>query len=160
MKIIWTLTLLLAFPAKVLYAQQTQKKESVKEVIKWEKLADARKILKKESAKKLLLSIYTTWCPYCKKMEEETLSHSEVIQYINRNYVAVKIDAETKETLTYGGKKYGYLSKFGVNGLVHYLLDGDISYPCVLSVDKDGKITILKGFMPTQAFLNRLKAAS
>ncbi len=146
----------MGFTVNLVYGQQ--KKIALRKEIRWEKISNASGLLKKNPKKKILLLIYTTWCPYCKKMEVETLSDQEVIKYINANYIPVKIDAETKDTLTYGGEKYTYLEKFGINRLAYYLLDGKVGYPSTLSIDKDGKYSILRGFIRSKEFINQLKS--
>lgn len=155
MRIILLLAVIIGFPANLIYGQ---KKIAPKKEIQWKKISNAGELLKKNPKKKLLIFIYTTWCPYCKKMDLETLGDQEVIKYINANYIPVKIDAETKDVLTYGGKKYAYLEKFGVNGLAYYLLDGKMGYPSSLSIDKDGKTSILRGFIKPKEFINQLKS--
>lgn len=56
--------------------------------------------------KKTLLYFYTDWCAYCKKMEKYAFKNSDVIQQINTDFYAVKINAETTDTLFFGSQKF------------------------------------------------------
>ncbi|MFW6333943.1 MAG: thioredoxin family protein [Desulfosalsimonas sp.] len=64
-----------------------------KDGIKWYSYDDGIKELKK-SSRKGFLHFYTDWCGYCRKMEDETFSDSEVISTVNSEFIPIKIDAE------------------------------------------------------------------
>jgi len=70
--------------------------------ISFEQLEDS---LAKEP-KKVLLSFYADWCTYCKKMDASAYKDSEVIALINSDYYAVKMNSETKDTITFDGQKF------------------------------------------------------
>ena len=53
--------------------------------------------LAKSQNKPVFLEFYTTWCGPCKLFEREVLSSPEVYQYMNENFINVKIDAEAGE---------------------------------------------------------------
>jgi len=53
--------------------------------------------LAKSKNKPVFLEFYTTWCGPCKLFEREVLSSPEVYQYMNDNFINVKIDAESGE---------------------------------------------------------------
>ncbi|NVK49065.1 MAG: thioredoxin fold domain-containing protein [Cyclobacteriaceae bacterium] len=57
--------------------------------------------------KMLLVDVYTDWCGWCKKMDNETFTDPKVIEYINANFYAVKLNAEdTQRTFDFMGKKF------------------------------------------------------
>ena len=68
--------------------------------IKWMTMNEALEA-QKESPKKLFMDVYTTWCGPCKLLDKNTLSHKDVIAFINKNYYAVKFNAEGNEEITF-----------------------------------------------------------
>ncbi|MCK0159156.1 thioredoxin family protein [Allomuricauda sp. F6463D] len=56
--------------------------------------------------KKVFVSFYTDWCVYCKKMEKVAYKDPEIIAQLNSEYYAVKMDAETTETIVFDGQKF------------------------------------------------------
>lgn len=65
-------------------------------------------VLKKAASenKRVIINVYTDWCTWCKKMDSEAYSNSEVKKLLEENFVLYKLDAEGKNKLTYNGKKY------------------------------------------------------
>jgi len=68
--------------------------------INWMTMDQALAAQKKEP-KKIFMDVYTTWCGPCKMLDRNTFSDKNVIEYINKNYYAVKFNAEGKETVNY-----------------------------------------------------------
>jgi thioredoxin-related protein len=55
----------------------------------------------------LLVDVYTDWCGWCKKMDNETFTDPKVVEYINSKFYAVKLNAEdTKRTFEFMGRTY------------------------------------------------------
>lgn len=68
--------------------------------IKWLTMNEAIAAQKKEP-KKIFMDVYTTWCGPCKMLDKNTFSDKEVIEYVNKNYYAVKFNAEGTEKVDY-----------------------------------------------------------
>lgn len=51
--------------------------------------------------RKIFMDVYTTWCGPCKLLDKNTFSDKSVIEYVNKNYYAVKFNAEGTESVTY-----------------------------------------------------------
>jgi thioredoxin-related protein len=73
--------------------------------INWLTIEKAKKYAKKYD-KNILVFFYKKDCPYCEEMKRETFSDQTVINLINHNFFAVKIDSRTKDTILYKGLKY------------------------------------------------------
>ena len=78
-----------------------------KSKVKWVTLEEAQNLAVTQP-KKILVDVYTDWCGYCKKMDKETYKDSSLVNYINKHYYAVKLDAESSKKITYKGKKGSY----------------------------------------------------
>jgi thioredoxin-related protein len=92
--------LLLIINPLLTYSQGATKTE-----ITWITLEKAKQYAKKYN-KEILIFFYKKDCEYCEKMEKEALSDMQVINLINNNFLPVKIDSRTKDTIEYNGKKY------------------------------------------------------
>ena len=73
--------------------------------IDWIPLQKAKEYAKKYN-KEILIFFYKKDCEYCEKMKKEALSDMQVINLINNNFLPVKIDSRTKDTIEYNGKEY------------------------------------------------------
>ncbi|MBS3809428.1 MAG: DUF255 domain-containing protein [Desulfobacterales bacterium] len=104
--------------------------ESGKENIRWYSYEDGIKQVK-NTGRKGFLHFYTDWCGYCRKMEQDTFSDSEVIAYLNANFVPIKIDAEDKPKIA---EKFG-ADRFPFN----WFIDGETT-----------RIGSRPGFIPPQ----------
>ena len=57
-----------------------------------------------ETGKKILVDVYATWCPYCKRMHSDVYTSEEVMQAISEHFLLVKIDVEGSEKVNYFGE--------------------------------------------------------
>ena len=76
-----------------------------KEQINWisfEQLDDSLAV----KPKKVFLSFYANWCSYCKKMDKVAFQDEKVISILNKDYYAVKMNAESNDTIVFEGKKF------------------------------------------------------
>lgn len=109
-----------------------QAQDDQKTTVKWYSIEEAEK-LSKEDGKKVMIDVYTDWCGWCKKMDKETFNHPVIAQYINENYYPVKLDAESKNDITFMGTTYKYVAQGarGYHELAAGLLNGQLSYPSI-----------------------------
>src|SRR6056297_405561 len=57
-----------------------------------------------ETGKKILVDVYATWCPYCKRMHSEVYPSDDVSNAISDYFLLVKIDVEGSEEVNYFGE--------------------------------------------------------
>lgn len=73
--------------------------------IQWLTLEEAQELAKKEP-RKVIMDVYTDWCGWCKKMDKTTFADEQVVEYVNKNFYAVKLNAESKETINFKGQEF------------------------------------------------------
>lgn len=96
-----TLLFLGAFIVSFNYKEDTTKVETTEE-IKWVSYDEATKLTKKKK-KKIFIDVYTDWCGWCKKMDATTMKDPKVVEYMNKKFYAVKLNAESPSASNYKG---------------------------------------------------------
>lgn len=59
----------------------------------------------KKEKKHVMVAFYTNWCGWCKRMDKNTYADEKVKKVLNGSYVAIRVNAESKEKVEVGGKK-------------------------------------------------------
>ena len=80
----------------------------------------------KEEDRVIFVDIYTDWCLPCKMMDQDVFSHQGTADYLNDNFLNIKVNAEIG---------------VGLNWTFEYPIQG---YPTLLFLDKDGNILTSK----------------
>jgi thioredoxin-related protein len=107
------------------------------EAVRWHNY-DEGLALGKQQKKKILVHFYADWCGYCRKMAHETFEASEVVSYVNKHFVPVRVDID-KEKETAAG--------FGIRGV-----------PATWFLTEAAKrIGNVPGLVPPDRFLSLLK---
>jgi len=125
------------------------------ESIKWLSFQEMV-VLQKQNPKKVLIDVYTDWCGYCKKMDAETYTNSEIIKYLNEKFYIVKLNAEMKDSIVY--EKYTFVNPNpnqtrSTHQLAYSLLDGKLGYPSTVFLDeKMQRLTVAPGYYNAKNF--------
>jgi thioredoxin-related protein len=139
----------LLFISSTSFKNKTKKTE---DAIHWLSIEEAYAATLK-NPKKTIVDVYTDWCGWCKVMDKKTFSNPEVIKYINENYYAVKLDAETKKSITLGATTYNFNSENNTNDIAVALLQGKLSFPSIVYLDEEfNMIQPIPGYMDARAF--------
>ena len=118
--------------------------------IEWMTITEAEKAAKKKP-KKIMIDVYTDWCGWCKRMDASTFKNPVVAGYVNKNYYAVKLNAERADSILFRGKNYRL--KGNANELAVELLGGRMSYPTIVLLDEQQElIQALPGFQDAAKF--------
>jgi thioredoxin-related protein len=128
--------------------------EAAPETINWLTIEEAEAAAKKEP-RKVIIDVYTDWCGWCKRMDKTTFQNPKLAAYVNAHFYAVKLDGEEKDSLTFLGKKYGFVSqgRRGYNMLPATLMNGKMSYPTVVFLDEELKmIQPIPGYQAPESF--------
>ncbi|HAT65253.1 MAG TPA: thioredoxin family protein [Flavobacteriaceae bacterium] len=112
--------------------------------IKWLTMNEALEA-QKETPKKIFMDVYTTWCGPCKLLDKNTLSHKDVIAFINKNYYAVKFNAEGNEEITFEDFTYtnpNYQPERKGRNATHFFADAlrIPGYPSLVFFEENGKL--------------------
>ena len=98
--------------------------------INWVSLEEAVE-LQKKTPKKIMMDVYTNWCGPCKMLDKNTFQNKDVADYINKNYYAVKFNAEGNDEIkvtvaytafTLKGLFYVFVMKQFENWRMYYYL--------------------------------------
>ena len=130
--------------------------------INWMSLEDAV-AAQKETPKKIFIDAYTVWCGPCKLLDKNTFSNKDVAAYVNKNYYAVKFNAEGNETINFNDQTFSNPNfdpnKSGRNSshqLAGYF--GVRAYPTIIFLDEETNlIAPLPGYKTPKQFELYLK---
>ena len=136
--------------------------------IDWIPLEKAIKFAEKYN-QNILIFFYKEHCPYCEEMEQKTLSDNSIINLINNNFLPVKINSRTKDTIYYNDKSYtnqqpvsdGYTWRHDFYAEVTEFTRNNTKQSTtptiVLFNNNFGKIRTFPGKQPKQLLLRNLK---
>ena len=136
---------------------------NVQAQIKWMSMTEALQAQKKNK-KPIFLDAYTVWCGPCKMLDKQTFSDETFAAFINKNYNAVKFNAEGNEEIQFHGKLYknpGFQearknSRNSVHELTLAL--GVRAYPTMIVIDQTGKVTHnIMGVQSAEKIIDQLK---
>ncbi|MCF7886147.1 MAG: thioredoxin fold domain-containing protein [Candidatus Marinimicrobia bacterium] len=104
-----------------------------------------------KTEKPVLIDFYTDWCHWCDVMDEKTFSNPEVEEYLDNNFVKIRVNAEDKNTShSFQGNNYNSVElarAFNVTG-----------YPSIAFLDNNQQvITVIPGYIPADKFIKVLE---
>lgn len=108
--------------------------------VKWMTNFDEALVRAKKEKKLVMVDVYTDWCGWCKKLDKDVYSKKEVIEKLEKDFIAVKLNPEKSQ------KNRKIAGGFDVNG-----------YPTIIFVGTDGKqVDRIGGYVPAEEFLKKL----
>jgi len=116
--------------------------------VKWYSLEEAVELCEKEP-RKLFIDVITVWCGWCKKMDREVFSQDGIVDILNNEYYAVRLDAQQKDDIEFKGEtfKYEMYGQKGFNRFAVELLRGKMGFPSLVFLDeKYNLIQSLEGY--------------
>ena len=105
--------------------------------------------LSNENPKPFVVFIHTSWCKYCKMMENSTFKNSEIINILNTEFYFISLDAESKNDIHFNNHQFQFIPK-GQNTGIHELatalatIDSQVVYPTITILKSDFSIVFQK----------------
>lgn len=115
--------------------------------MKWYGINEAFE-LAKDKPRPILLDVYTNWNSWCDYMMKTTFANKTIADYINANFYAARLNAETLDTIDFQGKKYfnRNIGRRSANDLAIKLLDGNLTYPSIILFGENGERLVASGY--------------
>lgn len=91
-----------------------------------------------ENPKPFVIFIHTSWCKYCKMMENSTFKNEEVIHQLNEKFYFISFDAENKSDVLFNNHLFKFKPK-GANSGIHQLAEAlsNQTYPTITILNPD-----------------------
>ncbi|MEO0778402.1 MAG: DUF255 domain-containing protein [Bacteroidota bacterium] len=107
------------------------------EQIRWLSWEDAMQ-LHQQDPRKVLVNIYKTQCSWCSYMDRTTYRETHLIDYINKNFYAVKLNAEQREPIEFRDRTYKYVRSDGrgYHELAATMTSGGLGTPGIVFLDE------------------------
>lgn len=105
--------------------------------------------LRQQAPRKIFVDVYTDWCGWCKKMDKSTFTDPAVVKVLNRDFYAVKFNAEQKADIAYEGTTFKYVANGsrGYHELAASMLEGKMGYPSFVYFNENAeRILISPGY--------------
>ena len=125
---------------------------------------EAEKLVK-ENPKPIVVFVHTSWCNYCKMMENSTFKNPEIITILNSEFYFISLDAESKSAIHFNGHMFQFIPR-GQNTGIHELatalatINSKVVYPTVAILKSDYSIVFQKhSFLSGKELLVILKNA-
>lgn len=100
-----------------------------------------------QKPKKVFIDFYTDWCTYCRKMDKVVFTKPEVIDLLNKQYYAVRINAETESTITFAGQTFINDQVGTSRNPIHQITQllalrkGEFTAPTLVVLDEEFRVT-------------------
>jgi len=136
--VVLLLLIALIIVATQIYSDDSSNKTNQDKIV-WHSLDEGLK-LASQNNKHVFIDFMADWCGWCKKMDKDVYTKQEIIELLNNDFIAVRINGDSDDKLSFKGKSVSQLnlarSEFGVSG-----------FPTLWFLRPDGsKLTLLQGY--------------
>ena len=140
----------LAIVVILFIAQSSLKAQSI-DWMSWQEMMKKQKVEKR----KIIVDLYTDWCGWCKRMDKTTFRNPVIVDYVNKNYYAVKFNAEQKEDVEFDGHIFKFVprGRRGYHEFAAALTQNNLSYPTYVFMTDDAQILqVFPGYQQAKDF--------
>lgn len=122
--------------------------------IGWTTIENAATMDNAKSQKLYFVDFYTSWCGWCKKMDNETFKDPTVAKIMNTHYIAIKFNAEGSSNFSWNGKNYsGSTGRQKAHSFAVAILGQKMGFPSFGIFDANQNlITVIPGYVKAEDF--------
>lgn len=104
--------------------------------LRWTSFDTLNDSLRKEK-RPLLIFIHAEWCKYCRMQENTTFKDKEVVRHLNNMYYVLRIDGESKASVSFLNRTYNYSTTSEYHELAEILgkQEGKLAFPTTVILD-------------------------
>ncbi len=103
--------------------------------------------MREQSAKKIFMFLYTPWCDFCNMTKESLLIDDQFAEVINDEFIPVRFDAETTDTIRFLDNDFVLQEESGYHELPIIFSQGEMSFPTMFFFNENLKlVSTVKGF--------------
>ncbi|MDB4835484.1 DUF255 domain-containing protein [Cyclobacteriaceae bacterium] len=110
--------------------------------------------LSRAQKRPIIISVHTSWCGWCKKMEHTTYKDPQVTDYLNTYFYPISLDAESKDTITFRGKTYtnpAPNTRRSKHSITQEIMGQSGSYPTTVFMDHNFEnAVVVPGFLTSK----------
>lgn len=122
----------------------------------WHTIEQAAQIDVRQNKKLFFMDFYTSWCGWCKRMDQTTFIDPTVVKILNTYYIPVKFDAEGNSKFLWAGNNYSNDSRAAQNrpnthGFARAMLGMQMGFPSyVFFSPNQTKVSMVQGYQSAE----------
>lgn len=119
------------------------------DTIEWRSLSEAQTLVAKKH-KPILIRVEIPACVKCENMEKHTFQDQKIVEMVNRDYYAVRLNASSADSINFGGKT------LSIKHLVRDELKVTV-YPSTVYLDGNKVAAVIPFYKSPQEMVNYLE---
>ncbi len=129
---------------------EKKEKEKKETELKWYNWNEGYPLALK-SKKIVLVDLYTSWCGWCKRMDHDTYNNEEVVDYINKKFIPIKLNPEADGTY-----KVDSMTVSGAQLMGMLTNNQSTGYPTIVFIYPNRNIELYPGYQDAPGFKSTL----